>query len=467
MRIGASLNGIEQKLLNAASEANAAATLNALRLATGQKVNNPADDPSAFLHISGLESRLSLLNTTLTQMESAANVVAQSQLTLDQVRTELETVRATLLEDEDQSLTASERDERQAIIDAALTQMNILATSEIEGRRRLDGSGDFRHSGGRSDQISELRIYAARDTSLRAEVTTKATRGQLTYTGASGQITADATFTLAGKEGEVEFSVTNGENLTDVADTINLESHKTGITASVSGDTLTFRTVDYGTRANLDVTVSSGTFNVTGGNGSGSDTGTDAVATINGRTVTGDGNRFNYNANGTRFSLEVAANFTGYLGDIEISGGDVAQFTISTDPSQRGEFSLAGVQTAHFHSASGSLDDLATGGSLAGLGSNTSQAIRVVDAALSRLSEIEASVNGFADATIQSSASLLAGYAETVGDTLTALNEADATEESILLSKNQDLAQSAITSLTLLDQQRSTVLALLQQIAGV
>jgi flagellin-like hook-associated protein FlgL len=52
MRIGASLNGVEQKLLNAANEA--AASINALRLATGAKVNAPSDDPSAFVQISGL-----------------------------------------------------------------------------------------------------------------------------------------------------------------------------------------------------------------------------------------------------------------------------------------------------------------------------------------------------------------------------------------------------------------------------
>ncbi len=48
-RIGARLSGIERTLLNRLAEANAAATINSLRLATGQKIHAPSHGPSAFL----------------------------------------------------------------------------------------------------------------------------------------------------------------------------------------------------------------------------------------------------------------------------------------------------------------------------------------------------------------------------------------------------------------------------------
>ena len=57
-RIGARLSGIERTLLNRLAEANAGATINSLRIATGQKVNAPSDDPSAFLALSRLQTRL-------------------------------------------------------------------------------------------------------------------------------------------------------------------------------------------------------------------------------------------------------------------------------------------------------------------------------------------------------------------------------------------------------------------------
>ena len=58
-RIGAHLSGIERTLLNRLAEANTAATINSLRLATGQKINAPSDDPSAFVALGLLRSRLS------------------------------------------------------------------------------------------------------------------------------------------------------------------------------------------------------------------------------------------------------------------------------------------------------------------------------------------------------------------------------------------------------------------------
>ena len=466
MRIGASLNGFERRLLNLAAGANAAAAVNALHLATGKKVNTPADDPSAFLQINGLESRLSNINTTLSQIQTAANVVAQVQLTLDLIDTELTIIRNALLADEDLSLTQSQRDANQATIDQALAQINQLATSDIEGRRRLDGSGDYQYSGGRTDRITELRVYTARESSITVNVITVATQAELTYTGSSGQITADATFTLAGDRGSVVFSVSQNDLLTDVVDDINQQSHKTGIVAKVSGDSLELSTVDFGSRATLDVTVSSGTFSVTGGNGNGSDKGVDAVAIINDRTITGDGNRFTYSANGTHLVVEVDAYFIGQMGKINITGDRVAQFAISTDPRHVGKLGLAGVQTAQFRGLSGSLNELASGRSLSGLNTNTSQALRVVDDAIARLKLIDGRLQGFSDSTIDSSEALLNGFATTVSDAIININSADLNEEALLLTKNQDLAKNAIASLSLLDDQRALVVSLLQQLAA-
>ena len=53
-----------------------------------------------------------------------------------------------------------------------------------------------------------------------------------------------------------------------------------------------------------------------------------------------------------------------------------------------------------------------SGGSLSGLGGNTSQALRVVDEALGQLTLIEGSVDAFADVTVASAASLLDGLEE-------------------------------------------------------
>ena len=56
---------------------------------------------------------------------------------------------------------------------------------------------------------------------------------------------------------------------------------------------------------------------------------------------------------------------------------------------------------------SGRLDQLASGGTLDGLDSNTSQAIRVVDEALADLTRIEGAVDGFFNSAITSTSDLL------------------------------------------------------------
>ena len=51
-RIGATISGIERFLLNHLANVDEAAIQNSVRLATGEKVNKPSDNPAAFFLIS-------------------------------------------------------------------------------------------------------------------------------------------------------------------------------------------------------------------------------------------------------------------------------------------------------------------------------------------------------------------------------------------------------------------------------
>src|SRR5687768_4100647 len=113
MRIGAAINGFERQLLNQLNAANAAAAVNALRLATGKKVNRPSDDPAAFVNISSVESRLAAVRKAQSQVAGAASLAAESQIAVDSISSKLSAIRAALLEDEDRTLTADERSAQQ------------------------------------------------------------------------------------------------------------------------------------------------------------------------------------------------------------------------------------------------------------------------------------------------------------------------------------------------------------------
>jgi Flagellin hook IN motif len=314
--------------------------------------------------------------------------------------------------------------------------------------------------------VRQLRVFAVRANTIRGLVRTPAECAQLTYTGTAGEISASATITVTGKDGAASFTLAQHDDLDDVAEEINQQSHKTGVTAQVSGNNLVLETVDYGTAATIEVDVNSGTFNLSGGNGDRTAQGVDAIATINDETLTGDGNRFTYNRNGLRFAIEFQGGFEGAFSAITVRDSSVARFALSTRSDDIEYLALPGLQTAQLGGLSGRLDQLDSGGTLSGLGDNTSQAIRVVNEALSQLSQADGVVNGFADQTIASSAALLSGISTSITDTLQVVNGIDEDEESLLIAKNQQLAENALTSLGLLADQRASIVALLKTIAG-
>jgi len=469
-RIGATISGIERVLLNRLSEANSAAQLNSLRLATGLKINAPSDNPTTFVTLGRFQNELSVVGHTLTNVTEASKLVSQAQLTIDQIRTQLDTIRTNAIADEDGQLTPSARAANQAAIDTAVAEIDRLSGTQFGSRRLLDGSANFQTEGVNPQQIDTLQVFSlgpASSQTISGSLSVAATQAQLTHTEATGLITADATFTLDGDRGSVSISVTNGESLATVRDRINAESHRTGVTAAVSGNDLQLTSIAFGTDADTKVNVTSGTFAVTGGDGNGNATGTDAQATINGDTLTGSGNRFDVNVNGFRFSLEFKSGFAPAAFDTITASGEALTFALSTDVSQRSTLAIPGLQPERLGGLSGTLDQLVTGGTAAGLNSNAPLAVRVVDEAIAGLDRVEGLVDGFANAAISASSALLTGFNDELTKAIDSINKVDSAEEGLLQQKNQSLANNALAGLSLLDTQRAGIVVLLQKAAGL
>lgn len=468
LRLGTISGGLENQLLRALAAANAQIALSTLRLSTGRKINFPKDSPSQFVQIDALEREQSAVQAAVSRVNGAANIGSRLQTTLDSVTDQLENIRDLLLEDVDQSLTAAERAENQAQIDAALDQITALAHTPIGGKNILDGRADYLVSGQNQNQVKRVQVYSLRGaTTLSGSVTTAATRGSLTYVGAAAKVVSTATFTLTGKLGSSSISVTAQEDLSSVATKINNVSYATGVTASVAGSTLTFATVDYGTAATLAVNVTSGTFAVTGGNGDGTSQGTNAVATLGGIAATNvDGNSVAYARNGTHVTLDLAAGYTGAISTLTFSDEPTLKFALGTG-TETTVVGLRSVLTETLGANSGTLDQLYSGSSLSGLGTNTAQAIRVLDEASSQVNLLSSQVDGFADTTIDSSAALLADWDDNLTTSLTLLNGVDDEAESMNISRNENLALSSLASLSILQQQQAAVVQLIQKIAGL
>ena len=468
LRLGPIAGGFEKQLLGALAAANAQVALSVLRVSTGKKFNFPRDNPSQFLHLDSLQREQSAVQAAVERVNAAANIGSQLQTNLAAVIGQLADVRALLLEDADQSLSTAERAANQLEIDAALAQISTLAHTSIEGQNVLDGGSNYRVTGQIPTQIKSAQVYSlGSTTSLSGTVTTAATKGSLTHTGAAGLVTSTATFALSGKLGTATVSVTALESLSSVATKINNASYGTGLTAAVVGNVLTISTVDYGTSATLAVNVSSGTFAVAGGNGDGTAQGTNALATLDGLAPSSvDGNRVAYARGGTHLEIELAAGYTGAVNTLTLSDSPTLKFALGTG-TQQTRLGVRGVLIETLGGNSGALSQLASGGSLSGLSTNTAQAIRVVDEAAAQLTVLAGQVDGFADITVDSTAEFLSAWDQNLTTGISRVNGVDEDAENLNITRNQNLAANALASLAILQQQQASVVYLIQKLAGL
>jgi len=261
-RIAASLSSTELLLLNRLARAESAAAVNSLRLATGKRIQLVRDDPGGFVQLSALQSQLALTKQTTKNVAAATGVVSQVQLTLDQIRTQIEAIRADLLEDEDGGLTAQQRADKQEQIDAALDAVADLAGTSIAGRTLLAGGADFRTSGRNPSQVARLTVFSTGG-SVQKQAAQPA---ELTFTGASGLVTVDSTIDVIGKGGAVRISVDTSTTLAELAAAVNDRTDTTGVVAEAVGDELFFRSAASEKDDFVRVLTVSGTaFEVTGG----------------------------------------------------------------------------------------------------------------------------------------------------------------------------------------------------------
>ncbi len=471
MRIANSISGMERQLLNLLSQASQGSLDSAVRLSTGQRFNRPADGVSGFYEVSRLEDRLNIVESTKKKVTLASNTAAQAQVSLDQVRTQLEVIRTTLLTDTDQELTAAEREASQETIDEAIEAIESISGIKINGRQLLNGDSDFKFSGLDRSQVRRLDVHAARNKTIDATVSTAATQATVTISGVTAATAIDAadeqaTVVVDGPRGTGSFEIAASSTYGDWADQVNGISHLTGVVAEFSGGDLLVHSVDYGDKATVDITTTRLDESVDTQTG----TGSDAVVSINGLAVSSsqvDGNRVSHNQNGTRFRLEFEEGFQGTISTITIDDSQVQRFQLSTDLHQYSEFTLGSVHSSALGGLSGTLANIKSGGGVSGLDTNTSHALRIVDEALGRLTVLEARADAFADVTVDAAEKLLDGFKTTLDDTIEDVNSIDESEESLVLAKNQSLAANTLSAISILQQQQFGALALLRQISGV
>jgi hypothetical protein len=113
-------------------------------------------------------------------------------------------------------------------------------------------------SGVNASQVTNFNVHSFEpgvDYTLTGAITRLASQAEQSYAGQDGRVVASATFNLTGSLGSEAISIERGELLTDVADRVNQLTSSTGVSASVDGDSLVFRSLDYGSDETFSIEV--------------------------------------------------------------------------------------------------------------------------------------------------------------------------------------------------------------------
>lgn len=434
------------------------------RISTLRRINSASDDPAGLVSMTRLEGELSALSASSTGLTRANSLIDTAADAAGKIVDQLTEARTLALAVAGGTLSSSEIAGKQIEFDSILRTIDNLSQSEFNGRRLLDGSSSFSAHGVDASKIKDLQILdkqTADDVAVSVQVTAAATKASNSYTG--GTLAGAANVTISGPQGTATVSLGAGATTDDIANAFNAASYLTGVTATkINASQVNFSTVAYGSAAEISFETTSGTFNLTT---SGTVAGTDATATINGQTVTGDGATFTVNTEQTALRIAVDPSLGTTSTSFTVSGEGL-QFVLGPNVSSAARIGMPELNTASLNSVFGTLHSTASGGANSLISGNAANAIRIIDDALLTATVAESRLGSFSKYTLGSAKTIVDKTTENVSAALNAVAGVNVALETSLLANNQLLQQATAQSLLMFNEQRQNLLSLLTNFAA-
>jgi len=392
-------------------------------------------------------------NTETTTGQSAGS--ATLTVTAEQTGTAANGITATLIED--------------ATIDADTAEASFNG-----GNIEVRVNGTVAYSA-IADAIDDLAGYSATLSGATGNQfyirTADTAPGAATLAGgvdAAGGISADVVLELAGATGAEVLSFGSGTSIADLAAGINLVSDATGVEATVNGTTLELLATAYGSKSVVDLRVISegsgatpaGTFTTAVGQGTRVE-GDDVVASVNGVTASGDGNRISINTATLDLKATLAANFTGTASFTITGGGALFQLGPDVVSNQQARLGIGSVNTARLGGVSGKLFQLGSGGAAA-LASDPNIAAQIVGEAIDQVTSLRGRLGAFQRTSLETNKNALNDTLINLTDAESSIRDADFAAESAELTRAQILVQSGTTVLQIANSNPQNVLSLLR-----
>lgn len=452
------------------------------RLSSGLRINRGADDPAGLIASETLRAEMKSIQQAMDNSQRASNVIATAEGALNEVSALLMSIKELTVEAANTgALSAEEIAANQLQVDSAIDSITrISSATTFAGLNLLNGSLGYVTSGVATSAIGALDIYAAKmgtQSYIGVEVSgvQAAERGAVSWRPSAGSVSASVVVEIASNRGVEVFNFVSGFTPTNLVSAINAVTDVTGVSAllynsAVSTSGVTFRSVDYGSDSFVSVRTlptSSGSFPVENASGTvlQRDYGADAVAVINGTTVTGRGTELTLNTTMLDLRMKIDNAFgSGDTSSFSITGGG-AMFQLGPHINSAEQVSI-GVQSIAASrlgtTTTGFLNEVATGGAYSLVAGQTSSASKIVDEAIEQIAVLRGRLGAFEKNTLDTNMNSLSITLENVTASESSIRDADFAAETAALTRSQILVSAGTSVLSIANQTPQSVLSLLQ-----
>jgi flagellin len=443
------------------------------RLSTGLRINAGKDDPSGLIASEIMRSEMRAIQAAQGNVARAVNVAAVAEGGLTEITSMLDDIESLVDQtSNDAAMTDEERQANQLEIDRLLESINRIAnTTQLQGRKLLNGDLAYTMSGVRVSQLADVRINSARVPagSYRAVNVTIARVASLAVVGYTGGTIATSarTIEITGNRGTDRFTFGVGTTVANMISAINMSRALTGVSAKLSGGTaMRLNSIDYGSSQFVRVRLLSGSSFATLNNVT-EDFGGDVAARVNGMTAVGEGLKLRVRGDSLSADILLTAGMatqTAAAAAFNVTRGG-AKFEIGPqiNPANEAMIGIDRVSTTQLgDSVTGWLYTLGTGETNDLKNGNYETAQKVIRLANLQVASLRGRIGSFEKSTLDATANSLEVQYENVAAAESAIRDTDFAAETSALTRSQILVQAAMNVLQLANQAPNNVLTLLR-----
>jgi len=445
------------------------------RLSTGLRINTAADDPAGLIISENFRAQLAGIDQAVRNSQDAINYAKTAEGALDEVNRLLRDARGlAVAAGNTGTMSASAIQANQSQLQSIVSSVTRIAqTTQFGTKKLLDGSSGVNASVTNGTLVGSINLggqfagaAVTSNTSVVATLTQAATQASVTGKAvAIGATVGAGSFSVNG----VTFTTDATTTAQQTIDKINAAQGQTGVMATHDGTNIVLRSTAFGSNARIDLADANGVVR-TGGAGSTSATGVDALATVQVGTATalftsslnGNDGLTLADADGNTVKLTAAGNVTASVQGATIGQVIVgsSQFQIGGNAGQTTSLSLGNFAASQLG------DGVVSGKNLSNLdlttASGATDALKVIDAAIEEVSKSRGQIGSFQRNVLESNIRSLGVARENLAATESTIRDTDVAAEMTNFTKLQILQQAGLSVLSQANAAPQSVLSLLR-----